>query len=427
MSRLLSKLNLRRGTAPMDAGAKWRRIRPEKSPSWISEKAEAHYEAYLSQLYEPSVLDRMDRHEVERIVGILLRRDEYKSDKRYDDCCWEPCFDKDSLSYTLPTVEQSMREVGHRFRWPDNKRFALCLTHDVDHLCVHPFHERWRAMWSTYGSSLRTRARLLASTCWHASKSLLTASRHFPINIWMEAEAAFGFRSTFFFMSGPTAQPHSRDGMYFLDDPVQFEGALRPVREVFPNLVDGGWEVGIHGGIATALDADLARIERLRLCDAARTDVTSGRQHWLTYDIQTTPQVHEAAGIRVDSSLGSNLEPICYRLGTGLPVPMFSVLEDRPVDVLQIPLVMQDNPLLTSVDGDPMEAASAAIRVLESTAARGSMATLLFHNDGFEDSASFLTYKEILAAAHDLGAWGCTANEVHRWFTQSPEQGFAGR
>lgn len=380
--------------------------------AWALQHAEAHFAAFFCDLLgQTSGRSARDERWCEAAQA-LCRAEEYADHRRFNDTCWEPCFSQAPQQYHGPRLEALSGLQAGQIQWPHGKRFAVCLTHDVDHLQASQLHERWRALRWGAGETWSDRRRLLASAVRHAMRRLGGPGRY-PLDIWLRLEERYGFRSTFFVMGAPPSKPHSRDGLYVLDDLVSYQGQLRQLKEILPDLVAGGWEVGLHGSIATAFNADLARQERLRLCEAARVEVISGRQHWLTYDIQVTPRVHEAAGILVDSTLGSNLLPICYRAGTGLPFPMYDLEEDRVLNVVQVPLIIQDGPLMQNNSLE--QAVADAVACLQEAAARGSLVTLLFHNDHHPDSPVFRVYEQVLAAARDLGAWGCTAGEIYKW------------
>ncbi len=377
----------------------------DRPPRELSVRAREHCFDYLSRLLGLSVNEHSEQFE--KLAAVLLRVSEYETPAPYHNLKSET---------SEPLLEKLMASRGAKCVWPEGKRFALCLTHDVDHLRVTAHVERLRALWAVRGMSIRERTDLCASVGRHALRAMVSGVRHYPLEMWLRAEDEFGFRSTFYFMGGPPARPDARDIYYRLDDGILCEGKLRPLREILPTLVEGGWEVGMHGSIASAFDVEIARTERLRLCEAAGTDVISGRQHYLNFDIRSTPLIHEAAGLRTDSTLGSNVLPECHRIGTGLPFPMFHLLEDRPLNLVQVPLIVHDNPLLSAADGDAARAVEIATRQMKSAAERGGMVTLLFHPNYLESSTAFRVYREILAVANDLGAWGCPAGDAARWF-----------
>lgn len=316
---------------------------------------------------------------------------------------------------TKPIIDEWLSKQGVRFDWPDGHRFGLCLTHDVDYLRYTAHVERLRAFAALRGVQWKNRAILLSSALRHGARALLGGTRYFPLDIWTDVEAEFGFRSTFFFMSGPPQKPHANDGYYTPNDKVLFHGRLRQLSEVLPELTAGGWEVGLHGSIASAFDVQIAQTERLRLSDAAKVNVISGRQHYLNFDIRTTPAIHEKAGLQVDSSLGSNVLPVAFRIGTGMPFPMFDRIHNRSLNLTQIPLTVHDNPLLAGANGDESRAVANAARVLQDAADRGSLVTFLFHPNYFQDATAFRVYRQILEIAKSLGAWGCSAGDAAHW------------
>ncbi len=382
-------------------------ISRDRLPNALSVRAREHCFDYLNRLLgQPA---GKQGEQFEKLAAILLRASEYETPVPFHNLKSET---------SEPLVEELMASRGARCVWPDGKRFALCLTHDVDLLRVTAHVERLRALYSVRGVSFRDRAALCASAGRHMVRTMMSGVRHYPLDMWLRAEDEFGFRSTFYFMGGPPTRPDVRDIYYRLDDDILCEGQLRPLRDVLPTLVAGGWEVGMHGSIASAFDVEIARTERLRLCEAAGTEVTSGRQHYLNFDIRSTPLIHEAAGLLTDSTLGSNVLPECHRIGTGLPFPMFHLLEDRPLNLVQVPLTIHDNPLLSAADGDAARAVEIATRQMKSAAERGGMVTLLFHPNYLESSTAFRVYREILAVANDLGAWGCPVGDAARWFSE---------
>ena len=374
----------------------------------LSFRAREHCVGYLNRLLGSSANEHSELYK--ELATILLRVSEYETPGAYQN----QNLKKSETSE--PPVEELMASRGTRCVWPDGKRFALCLTHDVDQVRVTAHVERIRALRSVRGASFKDRAALCASVGRHVLRTMVSGVRHYPLDLWLRAEDEFGFRSTFYFMGGPPARPDVRDIFYRLDDQILCEGQLRPLRDFLPTLVAGGWEVGMHGSIASAFDVEIARTERLRLSEAAKTEVTSGRQHYLHFDIRSTPLVHEAAGLLTDSTMGSNVVPACHRIGTGLPFPMFHLLDDRPLNLVQVPLIIHDNALLVAAQGDVARAVEMATRQMIAAAARGGMVTLLFHPNYLESATAFQVYRGILAAAHDLDAWGCTAGDAVRWF-----------
>ncbi len=78
-------------------------------------------------------------------------------------------------------------------------------------------------------------------------------------------------------------------------------------------VVDGGFEVGLHGIDAWA-DKDSAAEERRRLEPRSGTAGLGVRMHWLYWD-KDTFRILDEAGFAYDSTFGYN-DTVGYRAGT---------------------------------------------------------------------------------------------------------------
>lgn len=346
----------------------------------------------------------------------LVRADEYKTLAKNYNCCWEPYLVGDVNDYRTPFIDNLLDIKAGEIKWPGEKRFALCLTHDMDILHSCQIKQKIRSLKYHLKAPLRRKMIFLLSILKHAMMYAFSSRTSFPIDAWMKIEDQFGFRSTMFFLAGPPAMPHYWDFLYHISDNINYGGKERPLKEVIHEIAEAGWEVGLHGGIHSSLNSNLLSEERERLCDAARVEVVSGRQHYLMYDIRITPLVHENAGLLVDSSLGSNTLPYSYRCGTGLPHRMYDMIDKRVINVLQVPMIIHDVPLITAARGNSKAATDIVFKILEAAAKRGTIVTIVFHNNCFEDETKFLIYKEVLQIAHDLGAWGCSVKDIYEWY-----------
>ena len=88
-----------------------------------------------------------------------------------------------------------------------------------------------------------------------------------------------------------------------------------PARTLIPSAL-----AGLQPG---ALAAERAALER-----ATGLEIGTTRQHLLHWDVRRTPRLQEAAGLRVDSSLGFN-RGVGFRAGTSLPSSRFIHISRR--------------------------------------------------------------------------------------------------
>src|SRR5437868_3322358 len=106
-------------------------------------------------------------------------------------------------------------------------------------------------------------------------------------------------------------------------------------------IADRGWDVGLHGASASSLDAGRLYAERQSIEKASGRAATTIRQHNLIFDVRYTPRNQAQAGFRADSTMGSN-RGIGFRCGTAFPFPIYDLAADAPLDLLEVPMMIQD-------------------------------------------------------------------------------------
>jgi peptidoglycan/xylan/chitin deacetylase (PgdA/CDA1 family) len=299
-------------------------------------------------------------------------------------------------------------------RWPDGRRFALCLTHDVDRIVTPPSRELGRRAAAVGGQEgVARRARWRAAGAANAVAAGLGRGDRAPFDALMAAEARLGFRSTFFTLPDRLAAPTRHDQFYRYGDVVRHGGRTLPFGEAMRAVSESGWEIGLHGSYASAYDARMLASEREQVEAAIAAEVTSTRQHYLRFAVARTPGVQAAAGLRVDSTLGYSTT-IGLRAGTSLP--FFWAAEP---DLLEVPLAIQDVGLLR-VHGRALDVPAAIERgraLIRRIAQRGGVATLSWHTHA-ESRGAAATYAALLEAAAEEGGWGCTLGELALWWRE---------
>lgn len=183
-------------------------------------------------------------------------------------------------------------------------------------------------------------------------------------------------KATFYFIAENGAGPI--DGDYALDDPQ--------IAQLFRDISERGHGIGMHGSYLTFRDLDRLKRERSRLTTAlddagVSVEVTENRQHYLRWDALCTPDNLEAAGFQSDSSGGFADLP-GFRYGTARSFPMWSWQKSKPLRLIQKPLVVMENSLLSEVYMDlDYGAAARAAQALKSRAlAFGGDFSILWHN-----------------------------------------------
>ncbi|NLF71261.1 MAG: hypothetical protein GX575_19695 [Candidatus Anammoximicrobium sp.] len=374
---------------------------------------------------------RLDDASLRRVFSRLARVEEYASHLFHNGHNWEldyaclerrregvePVIDLWAADWAARGLLPDLPGAGPR--WPHGKRFALCLTHDMDTLRGDVLWNRLRSLRHYRAAPLHQQAIAAASTARALARRLIPGRcpRDPLLSEWLAAEDQHGFRSSFFFLAQPLPEPDWEDSFDAYGDRVLFEGRKTTIREAMRQIAAAGWDVGLHGSSRSHASARLLAEERRIVSEACGEPVLTIRQHHLFFNARFTPAYQEQAGLRADSSVGSNLRS-GFRCGTGLPFFWYDLVEDRELEILQAPLIIQDVALFRTLRMDADTALRHCTEILRQAAGLGAAVTILWHNNWYAVDDAFVVYRTLLEEASSLGAWGCSLRELSDWWRQ---------
>ena len=307
--------------------------------------------------------------------------------------------------------------------WPDGRRFAVCVTHDVDLVSGRstPRQVARYARAGLEGAGERGLLRLARPPV-RVARSLRAGIARVPsARETLERSAALaaerGAVASYLFTVPPAAGPGRYDCVYAPDDPCLFRGRRQRIADVMRALANDGFDVGLHGSYGAALRPGALAVEREALERATGLEVTTTRQHLLHWDVRRTPRLQHEAGLRVDSSLGFNRN-VGFRAGTSLPFRHFDVAARERLALLEIPLVAQDASLLDTwgLELGLEHAVGLVTELLDSAASLGTAATLVFHPDKLVRPDWRALYEQTLDHAAARGAWLTSLEQLATWW-----------
>jgi hypothetical protein len=308
-------------------------------------------------------------------------------------------------------------------RWPDGQPFAVCLSHDMDHVTAFSGRERWRrfacrSLQAEVGLqerlSLAARAAKSTLADWVKRDVLGRPDRFGNIGAWLKLEADCGFKSSLYFFADTVAPWHHFDCNYGFCDRVQFEGRTASVGQVMREIAGRGWEVAVHGSIASATEPGVLERQKQEVEGVIGQPVLTTRQHYLQYDPARTPAIQAAAGLLADGTQGFN-DTIGFRAGTSFPYRVWDWAGNRLLRLWQVPLHIQDGPLLRQWKTTE-EAVAACVRMLDQVQHVGGCLGILFHPAQLVTELGFAVYQGILQEARRRNAWGTSMREVAQWW-----------
>lgn len=366
----------------------------------------------------------------------LLGTEERENPHRDQWGCWEAPFSEAFRNGTLwvPAVDewvaQCRRDLVGRIAleplWPDGKPFVMCLTHDVDMMSrdLTPT-QALRTMRVGLTPSPGARERRLARierVGRAVLKPFLRGVHAAPsaaqtIDRSLALEREYGVTASYFFTVYPPVRRSRYDCVYRLSDKCTFQGRPGRVRDVVRALFAEGFDVGLHGSYGTATDSAALAAEKRVLEDVLGTPVTTTRQHFLHWDIRHTPRAQARAGLTADSTAGFNRN-IGFRLGTSLPFFLFDADAQQGLDLLEVPLIVQEAALFgtNSLELDTVSALAVVKALIDRIAAVQGVVTLLFHPHSFVNEVYVSLYRWCIEYGLRQGAWFASVRDVDRWW-----------
>lgn len=252
-----------------------------------------------------------------------------------------------------------------------NKKFAACISHDVDYVR------------SGFKDNILHSANLLLNYKKH-EKALATLTGYWnddPTHnpAWTfdnitEKEKSLGFTSSFYFMAGGTS---SLENFYTISDPY--------VLELIQDLEEKGCEVGYHASYNSFNDAHQMAQEIHSLDKVIKKRPYGCRQHYLRFQAPETWRNQEKCGLLYDTTLTfPDVEG--FRSGICLPYKPFDLLENRVLNLWEIPLTVMDGTLKDYRKLSPEEALITSIHLIKTVQKHQGVFSLLWHNTSLNGS-----------------------------------------
>jgi hypothetical protein len=216
--------------------------------------------------------------------------------------------------------------------WPDGRRWAAAITHDLDVVAGWPIFTLLRLAELGRRGHGRLLGRVLGSALTAVGRDPVGAG----VRAILDAERAAGVSTTWFVLSG-TPTP-----LDWLRGDVTYRLESRRVGGLVEDIVRGGHEIGLHGSFATASGATRFADERGRLARRLGAAPSGVRQHFLRMRPGRTHAAMRDAGFQYDASFGFP-DRNGFRLGVADIIPAW-LAESEP-RLLTVPLIWMDRAL----------------------------------------------------------------------------------
>lgn len=290
--------------------------------------------------------------------------------------------------------------------WPQNKDFAVCLTHDVD--CIKKWTRRsCLSQFMSSGISLFKRElKQSINELIPAIKSVLK-DPYWTFEEILIAEEKYGFKSSFYFCA---SGPHKVDPEYNIHS--------KKIKRLISDIYKKGCEVGLHGSFDSYNDYELLFKEKQSMEKSTGLEIMGIRQHYLRFKYPDTWRLQEKIGFKYDTTLGY-ADEMGFRASTTFPFYPYDLQGNRVINVLEIPLTIMDATLKGYLKVAPKDAFIQIKNLLETVKKSRGVAVLLWHNDVFdnEDNPGWgEVYYKSLEYLAGQNAWVTSGKEIADWW-----------
>lgn len=160
------------------------------------------------------------------------------------------------------------------------------------------------------------------------------------------------------------------------------------LRKLIRNLINKGYQVGIHPSYTTFQDGNQLQFEVKQLQAITETAVIHSRQHFLRYRLPETFRYLLDAGIQHDYTLGLYSE-IGFRTGMAIPYPWFDLAKNERTELMLHPTLAMDRSLQAYMGLTPEKALGEIETLVDKVKAVNGTFTLLLHNDSLSESGEW--------------------------------------
>lgn len=275
----------------------------------------------MKQVYAMKMNEILQKNK--NIWDIFTRKEEYCSSIRdqYD----RFSFSASSNPHVLePCVSIYLIQHGCDFKYPDEKPFAVCLTHDIDEL--------YTSIIKKAGSAKRHLKQGSLSGFMHSVSQM--RSKKLPLwnfNDILALEEQFNVKSSFYFMVENFGE---QDYNYHIED----------CESVLGDIIDRGFEVGLHGGHTSYLNSEELKLKKKQLEKILNKKVIGYRSHYLRFKVPETWEYLHEAGFLYDTTFGY-ADHVGFRNGMCHPYKPFNLKTGKSIEILEIPLIIMDRTL----------------------------------------------------------------------------------
>jgi hypothetical protein len=310
----------------------------------------------------------------------------------------------------FPLVSAHLVQSGFHAEYPDNKKFALILTHDVDDVFVTPRH-----LWLSLLHFPKNRN---FRSLFNLNKGFINRNKSPYLNFKkiIDIEKANEATSSFYFLASP-------------NDIFGSKYTLKELEGEMKHIMDNNCEIGFHTGYYSYNDLKTIQTQKKEMEEIIGKKVIGARNHVLRFKTPDSWETLSKAGFQYDTSFGYH-DTIGFRNGMCHPFQPFNISTNKKIDILELPLHIQDWTLFYYMKANICECWTYIKNLIDSVEMCNGTAILLWHTWTFSLPTSIggifekewtRLYEKILHYCREKNAWITNCNELSNyWLANNP-------
>jgi len=288
--------------------------------------------------------------------------------------------------------------------WQNGKKFAVCLTHDVDRV-----HKSYQYISHFVRCIRRGDFRSAMNQITFVAGKLHRDEPYWNFDRIMEIERNLGVNSTFFFLNEQKKACLFSPGEWKLYW-GRYNIKDKSIVEVIKKLDAEGWEIGVHGSYNSYRNLEMLREEKETLEEILGKKVHGISQHYCNLETPSTWEYQEKLGFSYDASLGF-VTDIGFRWGTCHPFHPFNPVDGRILSLWELPIIIMDNACAYKSWHDIME-------IINTVERYNGLLLLRWHQAVFNERefpGRSKIYKRIIKVCKERNAWITNAHNIVEW------------
>ncbi|HEX4373848.1 MAG TPA: polysaccharide deacetylase family protein [Puia sp.] len=296
-------------------------------------------------------------------------------------------------------MSKKIAEKGFSPSYPGNKKMAVCVSHDIDHLFQNI--SSVKKINNAAKHFLRGRFNNSISSVKSIIKKEIDPGN--SLKALAKINGEFNINSSYYFLSLDKA-----------DEDYNYD--LKEIKNELGTILQNNCEVGLHGGHHAYNNKDKLLLEKNNLEKNLRASVKGYRNHYLRFQSPLTWNNLAEAGFLYDTTFGY-ADCAGFRNGMCYPFFPYDTEKNKFIEIVELPLMMMDATLIYYMRLDEQGSMNLCKKMVEEVAECNGVFTLLWHNN-FLGGETGKLYRKILELLSAYDPWFATSAEIVEWWKE---------